>query len=145
MKEKLTDDTTDDSTDLRGTPESWHCIDCDFNTAPGMFGRAELEAALAALTGPDEGVPQRINNRSEIYTVRDVVWFLTGVAPMGGCLCVGCLEKRIGRRLKPEDFPHDRGFNLPTVPCTPRLRKRRGYWRTKRIEEVPTTKSVIEL
>ena len=25
--------------------------------------------------------------------------------PYGGCLCIGCLEKRIGRKLKPKDFP----------------------------------------
>jgi len=33
-----------DKFDLRGTtPESWACIDCGINTAPGMPSRVELE------------------------------------------------------------------------------------------------------
>ena len=33
---------------LRGlVPESWACIDCGVNTAPGMLNRAEAEAAQA--------------------------------------------------------------------------------------------------
>jgi len=42
----------------------------------------------------------------------------------GGCLCIGCLEKRIGRRLKPKDFLRDHPFNL--MPGTQRLLERRG-------------------
>jgi hypothetical protein len=45
--------------------------------------------------------------------------------PFGGCLCVGCLEKRLGRKLKPKDFEHDHSFNLPGVPATARLKLRR--------------------
>ncbi len=41
-----------------------------------------------------------------------------------GCLCIGCLEKRIGRRLTPEDFP-DHVFNT-SIPGSPRLMERRG-------------------
>ena len=37
----------------------------------------------------------------ESYMVRDDVWPL---AYHGGRLCVGCLERRIGRRLTPADF-----------------------------------------
>jgi hypothetical protein len=44
--------------------------------------------------------------------------------PYGGVLCVGCLEKRIGRRLTPDDFP-DHVFNT-TYPGTPRLLERQG-------------------
>jgi hypothetical protein len=43
---------------------------------------------------------------------------------MGGCLCIGCLEKRIGRRPKPKDFDPDHPFN--EMPTTPRLLDRRG-------------------
>jgi hypothetical protein len=43
--------------------------------------------------------------------------------PWDGCLCVGCLEKRIGRRLTPDDFD-DHVFN--DLPGTPRLMERRG-------------------
>ena len=35
--------------DLRGkVPESWACIDCGINTAPGHLPREEMEQALAA-------------------------------------------------------------------------------------------------
>jgi hypothetical protein len=44
-----------------------------------------------------------------------------GMEPYGGCLCVGCLEK-----LKPKDFPRSHPFNNPGMPCTERLRDRRG-------------------
>lgn len=42
---------------------------------------------------------------NEYYMVHKDVWFMSGIAPDGGMLCIGCLEKRIGRRLKPSDFP----------------------------------------
>jgi hypothetical protein len=44
--------------------------------------------------------------------------------PRGGCLCIGCLEKRLGRKLRPKDFQRDHPFNRPNVPGTPRLMKR---------------------
>jgi hypothetical protein len=43
--------------------------------------------------------------------------------PWGGCLCIGCLEKRIGRSLTPKDFPRGDAFNK--VPGTERLLSRR--------------------
>ena len=46
---------------------------------------------------------------------------------MAGCLCIGCLEKRIGRRLKPKDFLRGDPFNDDLLPGTPRLLKRRGW------------------
>jgi len=58
----------------------------------------------------------------EVYTVRDAVWKAAGMEPMGGCLCIGCLEKRLGRKLKPKDFP-DHAFN--DLPCATRLFARR--------------------
>jgi hypothetical protein len=41
-----------------------------------------------------------------------------------GCLCIGCLERRIGRVLKPHDFP-DHVFNT-SLPGTSRLMERQG-------------------
>ena len=29
------------------TPESWLCVDCGINTAPGMLNRVEMERAFA--------------------------------------------------------------------------------------------------
>jgi hypothetical protein len=36
--------------DLKGlVPESWCCVDCGVNTAPGLLNRTEMEKAIAAL------------------------------------------------------------------------------------------------
>jgi len=107
-------------------PESWLCVDCGIDTAPGLSNRAQLEQAFAAVAD-DEGVKQTITTQSEVYTVRDRVWQQAGMQPFGGCLCIGCLEKRIGRRLRPKDFQRNHPFSL--VPGSPRLLDRRGMRR----------------
>jgi hypothetical protein len=108
---------------LRGIPESWLCIDCGTDTAPGVPNRAgfkrAVEAAAAAGTA-DQGIQMtRPDHRAEVYTVRKAVWTKAGMEGWGGCLCVGCLEKRLGRRLKPKDFWRDHPFN--DFPGTARL------------------------
>jgi hypothetical protein len=111
-------------------PESWLCIDCGVNTAPGMFNRTEMEKAVAALGeqwNAGEGVKQSIGCDAEVYMVRDAVWKRAGMEPMGGCLCIGCLERRLGRALKPKDFLRGHEFNWPHIPGTPRLLKRRKF------------------
>jgi hypothetical protein len=112
---------------LKGlAPESWNCVDCGRNTAPGLLTRVELEAAFAADEG-DEGVTQTITAQSEVYTVRDRVWQEAGMKPMGGCLCIKCLEDRIGgRRLRQKDFLRGHAFNAPHLPGTALLLQRRG-------------------
>jgi hypothetical protein len=118
--------------DLRGhASESNCCVDCGVNTAPGMMTRAEIEAAMKAswlagkLEDDEEPIGEmRINNQSEVYIVHNALWKQAGMKPWGGCLCIGCLEKRIGRRLQPKDFDRDSPFNrVPTG--TPRLLNRR--------------------
>ena len=42
-------------------------------------------------------------------------------------LCIGCLEKRLGRRLTPSDFPDWVGNDNSDGRATPRLVDRRGY------------------
>jgi hypothetical protein len=43
--------------DLRSMiPESWACIDCGFNTAPGLLNRAQMEARLLAVRFGAEGI-----------------------------------------------------------------------------------------
>jgi hypothetical protein len=42
---------------------------------------------------------------------------------MGGCLRIGCLEKRIGRTLTPKDFSRNHPFSA--LPETQRLLNRR--------------------
>jgi hypothetical protein len=97
-----------DRFDFKGaTPESWGCIDCGINTAPGIATRVEMEksyktaAALARLSGEKKG---------------------GRVGANGGCLCIGCIERRLGRRLKPKDFP--RRHPLNSLPGTERLIER---------------------
>jgi hypothetical protein len=108
-------------TSLTGkAPESWLCVDCGVNTAPGCPNRKEMELALA-LHG---GAKSVITAESEVYTVTPEVWRATGLEGCGGCLCIGCLEKRIGRRLNPDDFEPGHPFN--SFPGTRRLLKRRG-------------------
>jgi hypothetical protein len=109
--------------DARGKiPESWACIDCGINTAPGLLNRTQLEQALA-VDWSDQGVKQTVDSWSEVYTVRPAVWKAAGLETMAGCLCIGCLEKRLGRTLTPQDFLRTHPFN--SFPGTPRLLSRR--------------------
>jgi hypothetical protein len=103
-------------------PVTWCCVDCGVNTAPGLKTRAEIYQAL--YVERKNGVEQKINAQSEVYTVRDSVWFKAG--NVDGCLCIGCLETRLGRRLKSQDFPRERPFNAPRIPGTQRLLDRRA-------------------
>jgi hypothetical protein len=111
--------------DLRGQiPESWTCIGCDFNTAPGLMNRLQMEEALAAdWNGQD--VPQTIDKRSEVYAVKPATWKAAGMEDYGGCLCIGCLEKRLGRTLIHRDF--QRKHPLNSLPGTKRLLSRRRH------------------
>jgi hypothetical protein len=77
---------------------------------------------MVALTGQ---ASTAIGEDAEVYTVRDRVWAEAGMRANGGCLRVGCLEKRLGRKLRPQDFEPGNALNRPELPCTPRLRERR--------------------
>ena len=104
--------------------ESQCCIDCGYNTNPGAPPRELAEF----LMNRDGEVPMTLTRDSEFYAVRNEVWKAAGMEPWGGCLCVGCLERRIGRRLKPKDFELDHEFNNPGLPRSDRLSDRLGYW-----------------
>jgi hypothetical protein len=69
------------------------------------------------------------NRIGEYYVVSDSVWAeaIGNPSPDGldGMLCIGCLEKRIGRRLRPCDFERDLG------PYSPRLNQRMGKRNTR--------------
>jgi hypothetical protein len=109
--------------DARGAiPESRNCIDCGVNTAPGFANREEIERALAI----GDSVEQYYDEHSEIYMVKPKIWKAAGMDDMGGCLCIGCLEKRLGRTLKPKDFLRNHPFNNDEMPGTERLLTRRG-------------------
>jgi hypothetical protein len=107
-----------------GTPESWLCVDCGRDTAPGWLGMAE---ATKLTPGKLDRIVMAANDGLEVYTVKDAIWTRAG-AP-DGCLCIGCLEQRLGRRLKPKDFHHDDPY--ARLPGTPRLLKRRKLAKAK--------------
>ena len=44
------------------------------------------------------------DKEGEYYMVADEVWAASGLGKNDGMLCLGCLERRIGRELVPEDF-----------------------------------------
>ena len=104
-------------------PVSWLCVDCGFNTPPGMGKRCEIYMAMV-VEGREE-LPQTIDAKSEVYTVRDAVWASAGMKSFGGCLCIACLEARLGRRVQPEDFLKGHEFNSSQMPGTKRLLERR--------------------
>jgi hypothetical protein len=87
----------------------------------GCSTDAEVQAALKNKKRKPVGQMQ-FSDKSEIYVVRNTVWAKAGAEDWGGCLCVGCLEKRLGRKLRPKDFA-DHPFN--DMPGTPRLLERR--------------------
>ena len=104
----------------RKAPDDTHktaCHDCQTETAPWRFGGAAP---------------------SEDFVVHDNVWKAGGLGSNGGRLCVGCLEKRIGRRLNPSDFPYDakRGTPALNAPGLEVIKQRYpGFHRTARLED----------
>ena len=84
------------------------CVDCGCDTCP-------------------RGQPD------EWYMVHDALWASAGMAPDGGCLCVKCIEQRIGRQLNHADFTNA-DVNNPNWPhsgqscgidCSDQKRRRR--------------------
>jgi hypothetical protein len=107
-------------------PEHHNCVDCGINTAPACSTREEVDNMLraGALNASEKLGNLKVSERSEIYMVRNKVWAAAGMEPGGGCLCIGCLEKRLGRQLRPKDFQPRHPFN--EMPGTARLMDRRG-------------------
>lgn len=64
---------------------SYICTDCGVDTTPCTGKRGCRHAG-----------------RWEHYMVKDAIW--TAANMKDGFLCIGCLESRIGRRLKTKDF-----------------------------------------
>jgi hypothetical protein len=87
---------------------------------------AEVEQLFTEHLGACAKTMMMPTSECEIYTVRAKVWTDAGMDRYGGCLCVGCLERRLGRTLKPKDFQHGDGLSHPSVPGTTRLLNRRG-------------------
>ena len=112
---------------MANDPESWACVDCGFNTAPGLPTRSQMEQAFTSIKRESATINAYFDANTEVYIVKRSVWKASGMADFGGCLCIGCLELRLGRRLTPKDFPQHE-FNR--MPGTARLldRRERGGW-----------------
>jgi hypothetical protein len=49
--------------------------------------------------------------------VRDELWAAAGMTPDGGCLCIECLEARLGRQLDRSDFTDASVNEMGGVRC----------------------------
>jgi hypothetical protein len=76
-------------------PKSWACDDCGTDLGERLPSRAELTDAAAEFFG--------LYILRKIKLVRAAVWAEAGGQP-DGWLCDDCLEKRLGRRLQPQDY-----------------------------------------
>jgi hypothetical protein len=63
----------------------------------------------------------------EWYMIHDDLWAESGLGPDDGHLCVGCLEKRLGRQLTPADFKDVPLSHPPFGNLTARLLDRLGH------------------
>ncbi len=88
-----------------GTSMASVCADCGMDTTP-CTGRRGCRHA----------------GRWEYYRVHDTVWAAAGMS--SGYLCIGCLERRLGRSLTRKDFPDNVMINRPGPWHTPRLADR---------------------
>jgi hypothetical protein len=114
-------------------PDNYICVDCGMDTWPGHKTRAEVEQSMRAAKAAGKkwkGTRLTFTPETEVYYVYPCVWEASGIGFWEGCLCIGCLEKRIGRRLQPHDFmaEHADGFNNPDLPGTRRRLERLTGW-----------------
>jgi hypothetical protein len=91
------------------TTDDRRCIDCGTDTLPIEWGP-----------------------RAEYFIVTDEIWAAAGMTKTGGCLCIGCLEARIGRQLTASDFPADIPLNDLSIADVMRYA---WSWRTPRLVE----------
>jgi hypothetical protein len=97
------DEITFDSLVRLGSPSS--CDGCGIDVTPYDF------------------YGQPVADSWEWFMVTDEVWQAASGDPSARFLCVGCLEARISRRLRPEDFS-DFAVNEISGLTTPRLASR---------------------
>jgi hypothetical protein len=76
-----------------------------------MAKRADIDLMLSPVS-ICKTFQMTVGDDSEVYAVKPSVWRKAGMDGKRGCLCIGCLEVRIKRRLVPNDFPRDHGLNL---------------------------------
>jgi hypothetical protein len=101
-------------------------INSDLNRSETNRIRSKADRQVIALdqSPTKTGFTVTQDERAEVYYVRERIWAEAGMDDWGGCLCIGCLEKRLGRRLRPKDFLRNHIFNQ--LPGTDRLLRRQG-------------------
>lgn len=67
---------------------------------------------------------------SEYYMVKHSIWKLTGIRGWGKMLCIGCLERRIKRKLVRNDFLLGLPINQDYKNMSSRLLDRLGVIKT---------------
>jgi hypothetical protein len=73
----------------------------------------------------------------ESYMVHNEIWEKFGPPKVTGCVCVGCLEDRMGRQLCPADFTDVPLNTDPEYYKSDRLRDRLGLSTRKPLKVVP--------
>lgn len=104
-----------------GHPVSWNCADCSIDTAPGCPNAVDL---IEAGVRHADDLVLVFNENTELFQLRQAVWLAAVKDDLRIVLCIGCVEKRLGRKLRPKDFDRKSPFRL--VPGTARLNSRRG-------------------
>ena len=90
------------------------------NVVESIAELLDIPVAEIVDVSPCVGCGQNVAYLEEFaYMVRDAVWDEGGAG--SGCLCVGCLEARIGRQLEPGDFPDLPFVTDPRYVRSPRL------------------------
>jgi hypothetical protein len=75
-----------------GVTESWLCIDCGVNTAPGCSTRAEVEAVPKKRKVVGQ---MQFNGKSEVYTVRAAVWGKTCLKRLAAVYALAALRSAL--------------------------------------------------
>ena len=96
-------------TNLISTRELARCrLRAQYRTGHKEPGANRVGLQIQKLMGKDGGASMELNDKSEVYHLRDAVWKAAGMAPFGGCLRIGCLEKRLRRQLRRTSHPFNR-------------------------------------
>jgi hypothetical protein len=78
---------------------------------PGHRAGALKQSPLETDDNSEAFGPDSIDGLSNVYMVKSTIWQAAGMVDFGGCLCIACLEKRLGRKLRPRDFVRNHPFN----------------------------------
>jgi hypothetical protein len=121
---------------LRVTPEICRALGADRRARRGRWGPAMSVQLELDLSVPGNGRSASFsfacldsgtdtNRINEYYVVNNELWLSVNPAD-AGMLCIGCLEKRLGRRLTPDDFEDAPVNTWPTLHRSRRLLDRLG-------------------